>query len=74
MQCTNSAMIQGGAAFASPDIYEFLAAEGYTYTIRLKANAVLQDTISHLLSRPVGRPPNQVRRHYASFSCQAGSR
>ena len=29
---------RGDAAFASPDIYEFLEAEGYTYAIRLKAN------------------------------------
>ena len=26
----------------TPDIYEFLEAEGYKYTIRLPANAVLQ--------------------------------
>jgi len=64
---------RGDAAFASPDIYEFLEAEGYTYAIRLKANAVLQESIAHLLSRPVGRPPNHVRRYYASFSYQAGS-
>ncbi len=64
---------RGDAAFASPDIYEFLEAEGYTYAIRLKANAVLQESIAHLLSRPVGRPPNYVRRFHASFSYQAGS-
>ena len=64
---------RGDAAFASPDIYEFLEAEGYTYAIRLKANAVLQESIAHLLSRPVGRPPNHVRRFHASFSYQAGS-
>ena len=27
---------RGDAAFAAPDIYEFLEAEGYKYTIRLK--------------------------------------
>lgn len=64
---------RGDAAFASPDIYEFLAKEGYKYTIRLKANAVLQDRIASLLTRPVGRPPHHVVRTYASFSCQAGS-
>jgi hypothetical protein len=63
----------GDAAFASPDIYEFLEAEGFLYTIRLKANAVLQECIAHLLTRPVGRPPNHVRRYYASFSYRAGS-
>ena len=64
---------RGDAAFASPDIYEYLEAEGYTYVIRLKANAVLHESIAHLLTRPVGRPPNHVRRYYASFSYQAGS-
>ena len=29
------------AAFASPEVYEFLEAEGYGYAIRLPANAVL---------------------------------
>ncbi len=64
---------RGDAAFAAPDLYEFLEAEGYKYAIRLKANAVLRESIAHLLSRPVGRPPNHVRRFHASFSYQAGS-
>jgi hypothetical protein len=64
---------RGDAAFASPDIYEFLEAEGFLYVIRLKANKILQGCIAHLLTRPVGRPPNHVRRYYASFSYQAGS-
>jgi hypothetical protein len=64
---------RGDAAFASPDIYEFLETEGFLYAIRLKANKVLQECIAHLLTRPVGRPPNHVRRYYASFSYQAGS-
>src|ERR687886_98971 len=63
----------GDAAFASPEIYLFLEAEGYGYAIRLPANAVLQRSISHLLKRPVGRPPHEVRRYYASFSYQAQS-
>jgi len=45
---------RGDAAFANPDIYEFLQAEGYKYTIRLPANSVLQDCIVWLLKRPVG--------------------
>jgi hypothetical protein len=64
---------RGDAAFASPDIYEYLEAEGILYAIRLPANKVLQESIAHLLRRPVGRPPNHVRRFYASFSYQAGS-
>jgi hypothetical protein len=61
------------AAFASPEVYEFLEAEGYGYAIRLPANAVLQRKILHLLTRPVGRPPHEVRRFYASFRYQAQS-
>ena len=64
---------RGDAAFANPEIYEFLEAEGIGYTIRLPANSVLQSRIGYLLKRPVGRPPHEVRRHYASFSYQAQS-
>jgi hypothetical protein len=64
---------RGDAAFANPEIYEFLEAEGYGYTIRLPTNAVLQGKIGYLLKRPTGRPPQEVRRYYASFTYQAGS-
>ena len=61
------------AAFAMPGVYEFLEAERIKYAIRLPANQVLQGRISHLLKRPVGRPPNEVRRFHASLSptCRA---
>jgi Transposase DDE domain group 1 len=64
---------RGDAAFANPEIYEFLEAEGAGYAIRLPANRVLQDRIGYLLKRPVGRPPHEVRRYYASFRYQAQS-
>ena len=64
---------RGDAAFASPEIYDYLEAEGFLYAIRLPKNQVLQESIGHLLTRPVGRPPNHVQRYYASFSYQAGS-
>ena len=64
---------RGDAAFANPGIYEFLEAEGIGYTIRLPANWVLQDRIGYLLKRPVGRPPHEVRRSFASFSYRAQS-
>jgi hypothetical protein len=64
---------RGDAAFAAPDIYEFLEAEGFLYAIRLPKNQVLQQSIGHPLTRPLGRPPNHVRRYYASFCYQAGS-
>src|SRR5580704_13137102 len=44
------------AAFASPDVYEFLDAERIKYAIRLPANRILQERIGHLLTRPIGRP------------------
>lgn len=61
------------AAFAIPELYETLEAEGYFYAIRLKGNAVLQEAVAHLLKRPVGRPPNSVRRFYHDFEYQAAS-
>ena len=64
---------RGDAAFANPEVYELLEAEGASYTIRLPANQVLQDKIGYLLKRPVGRPPHEVRRYYASFRYQAQS-
>src|SRR5712675_1032815 len=51
---------RGDAAFANPDIYEFLEAEGVGYVIRLPANRILQEKIGYLLKRPVGRPPHEV--------------
>ena len=70
---TKRRFFRGDAAFALPELYDYLEAEGYKYTIRLKANAVLQGQIGHLLTRPVGRPPKHVQRFYASFSYQAKS-
>ena len=37
-----------------------------------QANRVLQDRIGYLLRRPVGRPPNEVRRFHANFIYRAG--
>ncbi len=66
-------LLRGDAAFALPDVYEYLEAEGFQYAIRLPANQVLQNRIAHLLTRPVGRPPHYVRRFYATFQYQAQS-
>ena len=71
-ECSAS-MFRGDAAFANPEIYELLEAEGMGYAIRLPANRVLQEKIGHLLKRPVGRPPHEVRRYYSSFRYRAGS-
>ena len=59
------------AAFAKPEIYELLEAEGIRYAIRLPANQVLQRRIGHLLTRPVGRPPKKPVVSFASFHYQA---
>jgi len=64
---------RGDAAFAIPELYGFLEAEQFSYAIRLKANAVLEREIEHLLTRPVGRPSRQPKVFYHSFRYQAGS-
>ncbi|RJP34900.1 MAG: hypothetical protein C4536_01815 [Actinobacteria bacterium] len=61
------------AAFASPDIYEYLEGEGILYAIRLKANARLYEYIEHLLTRPVGRPPAKPQVFYHDFTYRAAS-
>src|SRR5436189_4641894 len=61
------------AAFAMPGVYECLEAERIKYAIRLPANQVLQDRIGYLLTRPVGRPPNEVRRYYVNCTYRAAS-
>jgi hypothetical protein len=61
------------AGFANPEVYEYLEAKRIKYAIRLPANRILQVRIGYLLTRPAGRPPNEVRRSYANFTYQAGS-
>src|SRR3954451_528714 len=64
---------RGDAAFAKPELYELLEGEGIGYAIRLPANAVLQERIGHLLTRPVGRPRKKPQVSFASFTYQAQS-
>jgi Transposase DDE domain group 1 len=64
---------RGDAAFANPALYGLLEKEGYRYAIRLKANAVLEREIEHLLTRPVGRPSHKPKVFYHSFQYQAKS-
>src|SRR5262249_23865573 len=66
-------LFRADAAFAMPEVYEFLEAERIKYAIRLPTNQVLQSRIGYLLTRPVGRPPHHVRRFHANFSYQAGT-
>jgi hypothetical protein len=64
---------RGDAAFASPDIYDYLEENGILYAIRLKANNNLYKKIEHLVRRPVGRPPKKPRVSFHSFSYHAAS-
>src|ERR1700678_2855565 len=61
------------AAFANPEIYEYMETEGYEYAIRLPANEMLQREIAPMLTRPVGRPSNAPVVWYADFLYQAQS-
>ena len=51
------------AASAMPGVYDCLEAERVKYAIRIPTYQVLQNRIGYLLKRPVGRPPNKVRRY-----------
>jgi transposase-like protein len=64
---------RGDAAFASPKLFRVLEQGGYWYAIRLKANAVLERQIAHLMKRPVGRPSKKPKVFYHSFRYQAKS-
>ena len=61
------------AAFAMPEVYEYLEDNEVLYAIRIKANAVLERRIEQLLRRRVGRPSNKPEVFYASFPYQAKS-
>jgi len=64
---------RGDAAFANPGMYIYLENERFWYAIRLPANEVLYERIEHLLTRPVGRPPQKPIILYESFQYQAVS-
>ena len=71
--CDIPKFFRGDAAFADPVLYGALEEAGYRYVIRLKANAVLEREIEHLLTRPVGRPSRKPKVFYHSFQYQAKS-
>ena len=64
---------RGDAAFARPELYEYLETESYLYAIRLPANEVLQREIEPLLTRPAGRPSKKPVAWYHDFLYQAGT-
>ncbi len=65
--------LRGDAAFAIPDIYEYLEGKGVLYAIRLPANQVLSREIDHLMTRPVGRPSRKPKVFFHAFSYRAAS-
>ena len=65
--------LRGDAAFAIPDIYEYLEDKGVLYAIRLPTNQVLSREIDHLMTRPVGRPSKKPKTFFHDFSYRAAS-
>jgi len=65
--------LRGDAAFAIPDIYEYLEDNSILYAIRLKANNNLYREIEHLMTRPVGRPSRKPKVYFHAFSYRAAS-
>ncbi len=66
-------LFRADAAFARPEVYEYLEPRDIGYAIRLPANEVLQEYVKHLLKRPMGRPPKKPIVWYHDFQYQAGS-
>ena len=66
-------LLRGDAAFAKPELYEYLEAKNIGYAIRLPANEVLQREITHLLTRPAQWPSRNPIVSYDDFVYQAQS-
>jgi len=66
-------LFRADAAFAKPEVYEYLEQRDIGYAVRLPANEVLQEHIKHLLKRPAGRPPKKPTIRYQDFQYQAKS-
>lgn len=66
-------LFRGDAAFAKPEVYEYLEAEEVGYAIRLPSNEVLEGHIRHLFQQPEGELPEKPIVRYHDFLYQAGS-
>ncbi len=66
-------VFRADAAFAKPEIYEVLEERGVKYAIRIPANDSLEQDISALLTRSVGRPSHKPVVWYKGFLYQAAS-
>ena len=66
-------LFRADAAFAKPELYEYMEARRIGYAIRLPANDVLQREIAHLLVRPTEWPSRKPIVSYHDFAYQAQS-
>ena len=66
-------LFRADAAFAKPEIYEYMETRRIGYAIRLPANEVLQREITHLLTRPTEWPSRNPLVSYHGFGYQAQS-
>jgi hypothetical protein len=66
-------LFRGDAAFAKPEVYEFLEAQDVGYAIRLPSNGILEEHIAQLLKRPEGELPASPIVRYHEFTYRAGS-
>ena len=66
-------LFRGDAAFAKPEIYDYLESKSLGYAVRLPANEVLQREIAHLLTRPTHWPSQKPIVFYHNFTYQAQS-
>ncbi|MDA0769922.1 MAG: IS1380 family transposase [Chloroflexi bacterium] len=66
-------LFRADAAFAKPELYEYMEARCIGYAIRLPANDVLQREIAHLLTRPAEWPSRKPIVYYHDFIYQAQS-
>ena len=66
-------LFRGDAAFAKPELYEYLEEEKTGYAIRLPANQVVQEQIQPLLEPPTEWPSREPMVSYHDFAYQAQS-
>jgi hypothetical protein len=66
-------LFRADAAFAKPELYDYLETRQIGYAIRLPANEVLQREIAHLLVRPTEWPSRKPIVSYHDFTYQAQS-
>ncbi len=64
-------LFRADAAFAKPEVYEYLESRDIGYAMQIPAKEVLQRHILHLLKRPVGRPPKKPVVWFHDFKYQA---